>query len=276
MAKSVEYWTQAKYRQALEVNQAAGTIADPERAADASPFEDSRALLNQLTSLRKRWEKHFADMAKKLALDVVEAAYKANKAAWQSNVKREGFDVPMQLTASQRTVLNVKVQDNVALIRSIPQQYFTKIEGDVSRGFLAGRDLESIASELRATGETTTKRAALIALDQSNKLTAQMNSARQRELGINYAYWKHSTVDKDPRVNHLKASREKWIFDTQVGIDFGDQFGFVKPGEPIKCRCGSRSIIPGLDEDLGPDDLVPVPGFPGAFRKKAATRPVPR
>lgn len=266
MAKSVEYWTQAKYRQALEANQAAGTIADPERAADASPFEDSRALFNQLTSLRKRWEKHFADMAKKLALDVVEAAYKANKAAWQSNVKREGFDVPMQLTASQRTVLNVKVQDNVALIRSIPQQYFTKIEGDVSRGFLAGRDLESIASELRATGETTAKRAALIARDQSNKLTAQMNSARQRELGISYAYWKHSTVDKDPRVNHLKASREKWIFDTQVGIDFGT--GFVLPGVDINCRCGSRSIIPGLDEDLGPDDLVPVPGFPGAFKRK--------
>lgn len=267
MAKSVEYWTQSKYRQALEANRAAGTIADPERAADASPFEDSRALFNQLTSLRKRWEKHFADMAKKLALDVVEAAYKANKAAWQSNVKREGFDVPMQLTASQRTVLNVKVQDNVALIRSIPQQYFTKIEGDVSRGFLAGRDLESIASELRATGETTTKRAALIARDQSNKLTAQMNSARQRELGISYAYWKHSTVDKDPRVNHLKASREKWIFDTQVGIDFGT--GFVLPGVEIYCGCGSRSIIPGLDEELGPDDLVPVPGFPGAFKRTA-------
>lgn len=271
MVKSVDYWTLAKYGKALEANQAAATIADPAaaRAQDASPFADQRELYRELTNLRKRWERHFAKMARKLAVDVVEAAYKANKAAWQGQVRREGFDIPMQLTAAQRTIMDVKVQDNVALIRSIPEQYFERIVGDVSRGFLAGRDLETVAAALRKTGESATKRAALIARDQSNKLTAQMNSARQRELSIRYAYWKHSSVKKDPRPNHLRASREKWIYDTQVGIDFGDQFGFSLPGTPISCRCGSRSIIPAIDEDLGPDDLVAVPGFPGAFRKKA-------
>ena len=273
MAKSVEYWVQAAYRSALDANQDAGNVPDPDvaLAQDAkNPAFERRRLFLQLTDLRKRWEDHFADVAKRLALDWVEAAYQANKIAWQGQVRREGFDIPMQLTAAQRTVMDVKVVDNVSLIKSIPAQYFTKIEGDVTRGFLAGRDLESIAKELRATGETTTKRAALIARDQSNKLTAQMNSARQRELSIRYAYWKHSTVDKDPRPNHRRASREKWIYDTQVGIDFGDSFGFVLPGVAINCRCGGRSIIPGIDEALGPADLVPVPGFPGAFTKKAA------
>ena len=274
MAKSVEYWTQAKYRAALESGQAAGILPefdqdrDAERAADASPFADQRELFRELTNLRKRWERYFSSMARKLSLDVVEAAYKANKTAWQGQVRREGFDIPMQLTKAQRAILDVKVVDNVALIKSIPAKYFTQIEGDVSRGFLAGRDLEAIASELRKTGESTVKRAALIARDQSNKLTAHMNSARQNELGIRYAYWKHSTVDKDPRVNHLRASREGWIFDTQVGIDFGTSGGYALPGTEINCRCGSRSIIPAIDEDLGPEDLVPVPGFPGAFTKK--------
>lgn len=270
MAKSVEYWVSAKYRAALESNQAAGNVPDfdADRAQDASPFENQRQLYNELTNLRRRWERYFAAQARKLATDLVESAYKSNKAAWQGQVRREGFDIPMQLSSAQRAVLDAKVRDNVALIRSIPEQYFTKVEGDVSRGFVAGRDLESIAKELRHTGEVTTKRAALIARDQSNKLTAQMNSARQRELGISYAYWKHSTVEKDPRPNHLKASRDGWIFDTQVGIDFGD--GFVLPGVEINCRCGSRSIIPAIDEDIGPDDLVPVPGFPGAFRKRKA------
>lgn len=273
MAKSVEYWVQAAYRGALATNQAAGTVPDPdvERAQDAkNPAFERRRLFLQLVDLRKRWEDHFGDMARKLALDLVDAAYQANKAAWQGQVRREGFDIPMQLTAAQRTIMDVKVVDNVSLIKSIPAQYFEKIEGSVSRGFLAGRDLEAIASDLRATGETTTKRAALIARDQSNKLTAQMNSARQRELSIRYAYWKHSTVDKDPRPNHRRASVEKWIYDTQVGIDFGDSFGFVLPGVAINCRCGGRSIIPAIDEDIGPADLVAVPGFPGAFKKKAA------
>lgn len=278
MAKSVEYWTQAKYRAAIEANLATGTVpefdADREadRAEDASPFADQRELFRELTNLRKRWERHFASIARKLSVDVVEAAYKANKSAWQNRVKRAGFDVPMQLSASQRTIMDVKVQDNVSLIKSIPSEYFTKIEGSVSRGFLAGRDLETIAKELRATGESTVKRAALIARDQSNKLTAHMNSARQNELGIRYAYWKHSTVDKDPRVNHLRASREGWIYDTQVGINFGDTFGFVLPGVAINCRCGSRSIISAIDGELGPADLVPVPGFPGAYKLKAQKR----
>lgn len=276
MAKSVEFWTQAKYRKALTSGQAAGILPefdqdrDAERAADASPFADQRELFRELTNLRKRWERYFASFARKLSLDVVDAAYKANKTAWQGQVRREGFDIPMQLTKAQRTIMDVKVADNVSLIKSIPSQYFTKIEGDVSRGFLAGRDLEAIASELRGSGESTVKRAALIARDQSNKLTAHMNSARQDELGIRYAYWKHSTAGKEPRKTHIRASREHWIYDTQVGIDFGDAFGFVLPGVAINCRCGSRSIISAIDEDLGPEDLVPVPGFPGAFTKRKA------
>ena len=152
MAKSVEYWTQAKYRAALESGQAAGTLPefdqerDAQRASDASPFADQRELFRELTNLRKRWERYFASFARKLSLDVVEAAYKANKTAWQGQVRREGFDIPMQLTKAQRAILDVKVVDNVALIKSIPAKYFTQIEGDVSRGFLAGRDLEAIAS----------------------------------------------------------------------------------------------------------------------------------
>lgn len=273
MAKSVEYWIQAKYRAAIESNQDAGTVPefDADRAQDASPFADQRELYRELTNLRRRWERHFASIARKLAVDVVDRAYKANKTAWQGQVRREGFDIPLQLTDAQRTIMDVKVADNISLIKSIPAQYFTKIEGDVSRGFLAGRDLEAIASELRDTGESTVKRAALIARDQSNKLTAHMNSARQSELGIRYAYWKHSSAGKEPRITHVRASKEHWIYDTQVGIDFGDAFGFVLPGVAINCRCGSRSIIPAIDEDLGPEDLVPVPGFPGAFTKRKSS-----
>lgn len=271
MAHSVDYWTLAKYGRALEANQDAETIPDPDasRAQDASPFADQHALYRELNNLQRRWERHFATMARKLAVDVIEAAYKANKTAWQGQVRRAGFDVPMQLTAAQRTIMDVKVQDNVALIKSIPSQYFERIVGDVSRGFLSGRDLAHIATELRKTKATTVKRAALIARDQSNKLTAHMNSARQDELGIRYAYWKHSTVAEEARPNHLRASREKWIYDTQVGIDMGDSFGVVLPGVAINCRCGGRSIIPAIDDPIDPKDLIPVPGFPGAFTKKS-------
>lgn len=267
MGKTVAATLDREYSRALLDAQALETVPDPERAADAGPGEGAN-LWRALRDIRERWESHFNGMARRLAAKLVDAAYQTNRKAWQSRVEREGFDVPMQLTAAQRTIQTVKVIDNVALIRSIPEEYFKKIEGSVTRGFLAGRDLATIATEVRATGQSTVKRAALIARDQSNKLTAQMNSARQRELGITYALWKHSTVEKDPRPGHLRASREGWVYDTQVGIDFGDQFGLVQPGEAINCRCGSRGIIPGIDDPITAEDLEPVAGFPGAYRRK--------
>ncbi|AVO24257.1 minor capsid protein [Xanthomonas phage XPV2] len=263
MAKSVEYWVQAKYRAAHASNVVAGIIT-----TDSTPFEDQRALFRELSKLRARWEKYFGSIAEVISAKFVDAAYTANKLAWQAQTKREGFDVPLQLTAAQRSVLSASVANNVSLIKSISTEYFTKVEGDVARGFLAGRDLESTAASLRALGQVTDNRAALIARDQSNKLNAHLNSARQNELGIRYAYWRHSSAGKDPRHTHVRAGREKWIYDTQVGIDFGDQFGSSLPGTPINCRCGSRSIIPAIDGELGPDDLVPVPGFPGAYTKR--------
>lgn len=269
MDNSTRVLTLRLYAKALKANREAGTILDAELAEDATPFGDQRELFGELAKLREKWARYFKKRAREMATDLVQAAYTANKTAWQQRVKKEGFDIPMQLTAAQRTILDVKVVDNVSLIRSIPEQYFQKIEGDVSRGFLAGRDLDAISKALQKTGHATRNRAALIARDQSNKLTAQMNAARQGELGIRYAGWKHSTVAKDPRPNHLRASRESWLFDTQVGIDFGDGAGFVLPGFAVYCRCGSRSVIPGIDEDIGPDDLEPVPGFPGAFKRKA-------
>lgn len=271
MLTSVEYWTLIEYHRALDANQKAGVIPDldADMAADASPFESRKDLFRELANLQRRWTRYFDRKAKDWATDLVNTAYTANRAAWQQRVKKEGFDIPMQLTAAQRTILDVKVVDNVSLIKSIPEQYFKKIEGDVTRGFLAGRDLDAISKAIQKTGHSTRERAALIARDQSNKLTAHMNSARQGELGIRYAYWKHSSAGKEPRPLHVRASREGWIFDAAVGIDFGDQFGISLPGTPINCRCGSRSIIPGIDEDIGPDDLEPVPGFPGAFKRKS-------
>jgi hypothetical protein len=163
------------------------------------------------------------------------------------------------------------VPENVALIRSIQQQYHTDIEGIVSRNFLKGRDLASMADEIKAKSGVSARKAALIARDQSNKATAQMNSARQKDLDLPWATWVHSSGAKEPRHNHVRAGREQWVFNTQQGIDFGDGFGYVLPGEAIYCNCTARTIIPALGRgDIeSEDDLKHVTGFPGAYSAKA-------
>lgn len=263
MQASYEWWIGARYRVAVEANQNAGRLA-----MDASPFTD---LFAELAKLKKYWTNYFDKFAKTLAEQTTEAWYKDNATQWQGKLKRAGFDVPMQLTPSQRLILKTKIPENVALIKSIQEQYHGDIEGIVSRNFLKGRDLAAMSEEIKKRGKVSQNRAAFIARDQSDKATSQMNDARQRELGIKYCTWQHSTASKEPREKHVRAGREQWVFKVGGGIDFGDQFKTVLPGEAINCHCTSRSIIPALGRgDIeSDDDLEPVAGFPGAYRAKA-------
>lgn len=271
MNASYLYWLRARYAVALEANADAGRV--PDIAQDAKPGETpARAaarLLAELARLREYWEKYFDGFAKKLAQGVADDWQRDNSLAWQSKLKRAGFDIKMQLTPSQTLILHAKVQENVALIKSIQQDYHKDIEGIVTRNFLAGRDLHTMAEKIKERGGVSTRRAALIARDQSNKATAQMNAARQRELGLNLAVWQHSSAGKEPRHEHVKAGRERWVFDTQKGIDFGDAFGYVLPGEAINCRCTSRTIIPALGRE--DDAIQEVSGAkPGVLGKLGA------
>jgi len=271
MVKSYLWWLSNRYRDAVESNADAGRV--PDLAQDAAPKSSQQRLLSELTRLQKHWENHFKELATRLSRRWVGQSYRDNAKAWKAQARKAGFTVDMQLTPAQRSVLDTTVSENVALITSIPQQFATDVQGIVTRSFLAGRDLATMADELRKRGGVTVNRAAFIANDQSNKLTAYMNAGRQRELGLHWAVWKHSSAGKEPRPDHVRASREEWIFDTQIGIDFGDGFGFVLPGVAIRCRCGSRTIIPAIGRHLAsgkvfdPDKLMPVPGFPGAYRQ---------
>jgi hypothetical protein len=273
MTSSYEWWIASKYRAAVEANEARLPIA-----MDASPGDAMKGLFGELARLRAYWSKYFDDFAGKLAEQATEKWYADNANSWQGKLKRAGFDIKMQLTPSQKLILKAKVPENVALIRSIQEQYHTDIEGIVLRNFTAGRDLSTMADQIKAKGQVPTRRAAFIARDQSNKASAQMNGARQRELNLKFATWVHSSAGKEPRHSHVTAGREQFVFDTQKGIDFGDGFGFVLPGEAINCRCTSRSIIPALGrgdiESL--DDLDPVGKYPGAYKAKAGKSAGPK
>ncbi len=248
MAASYEHWIALAYKRTLTAAQQDGRIITPDMAEDArgSPKDTNAALFAELSRLDGYWQTRIKRFAQKTAKSIATDWLRDNTVSWQGKLKRKGFTVKLQMTAKQRTFLQVKITENVSLIRSVQQQYHKNVEGIVSRGFLAGRDLFTIADNIKKQHDVTVRRAALIARDQSNKATAQLNSIRQNELGITRATWIHSSAGKEPRHDHMRAGREGWEFDPTVGIDFGDAFGFVLPGEAINCRCTCRSHIPAL------------------------------
>lgn len=230
MTRSFDYWITAAYK------------ANPPRMEVAMDALPSQTLSKRIRALTKQWEKRFNDVAKTVAEKFVDSGQVATTKAFQSALKDAGWAVELQMTPAMRDAANAAIVENVGLIKSIPQKYATEVEGIVMRGFVNGRDLAYITEGLAKQTGICRRRAANIARDQSNKLTAAVTQARRVELGLFEAIWQHSGGGREPRQSHVKAGKDKLKYDVREGayID-GD---YIRPGELINCRCVSKTVLP--------------------------------
>lgn len=145
------------------------------------------------------------------------------------------------------------VQQNVAAIKTIPEQHFARVERIIGEGFRSGRRAEALRDEIAKIGGVTKRRAQFIARDQISTLNAQLTQRRQRALGIDEYVWRTSR-DERVRASHrqLEGTTQSWDSPPTVGARQ------VHPGEDYNCRCTPEPKIDGLEpEDTGPEDIPP-------------------
>ena len=222
--------------------------ADGPLALDESP---AAGLRDAIKKLAKRWQSNFDDGAEDLAKYFAKAAHKRSDVQLQAILKKAGFSVKFQMTRAMNDVFRASVAENVGLIKSIPQQYLTRVNTMVMQTVSQGGDFGQLTKDLQKQYAITKKRAVLISRDQNNKITANFTSARQRELGIDRAVWMHSGGGKSPRPSHVAAGKRKQVYSVEDGWYDPDAYGkgkgaWVRPGELINCRCVSLSVIPGF------------------------------
>lgn len=228
MAASVEYWLKAQWRE-----------TPPILAEDALPV---REMQRELGKLSKRWQDRFEEMAPKVAESFLKNSFRGTDAAFRQALRDAGWSIEFQLTPAMREAFEASLAENVGLIRSIAHHYLAEVEGIVLRNYAAGRDLKSMAQEIRHRYKVAANRATLIARDQSNKSTAVVTRARQKELGITEFQWLHSHGGKEPRKTHLAMNGKKFL--VSKGAWDSAEEAYVFPGELINCRCVSRSVLP--------------------------------
>ncbi len=136
--------------------------------------------------------------------------------------------------------------DNVALIKSVPSTYFADVERVVLTGMRDGTRHEEVAAELEERLGVATSKAKLIARDQVLSFQADLNEARQRELGVDSYVW--STAG-DTRVREAHAERDGQVFqwDNPPG-DESDPGDGANPGDGILCRCYADPVLDNLVE----------------------------
>lgn len=132
-------------------------------------------------------------------------------------------------------ILVATTRENVSLIRSIPEEYFKKIETLVFTSTTHGDKAGSMISQIQKIGKTTAKRAKLIARDQSSKLNSALSQQRQQNLGVEEYVWRTSG-DERVRDNHRSKNGKVFRWDTPPK-DTGH------PGQDIQCRCVAQPII---------------------------------
>jgi uncharacterized protein with gpF-like domain len=230
MNTSILYWLTAQYRD-----------TPPLLAEDASPIP-SKAMKKKFREVAARWLKRFDSAAPKIAEAYLKGAFKATDSSMRMALKDAGLSVKFTMTPSMRDAFEASLQENVGLIKSIPEQYLQRVEGVVMRGYSQGRNIQEMVKQLKKLYPAAANRAVLIARDQSNKANSVVERARRIELGITEAVWKHSHGGKVPRASHVKA--DGTVFEAAKGCLIDGEF--ILPGELINCRCVSRSVLPGI------------------------------
>lgn len=248
MSRSVEYWIEAAYKDnppklAVEMAEDARvgrkSKLDQEWTSVRSPAAMMRKPLRELSD---RWISRFNEMADRIAERFAIQGAKHTDASFKAALKDAGWTVEFKMTPIMKDAVTATIQENVSLIRSIPQEYLMEVEGIVMRGFTQGRNLKAISDELQHRYGVTKRRAALISRDQSNKLTAAVTQARRIDLGLYEAIWVHSGAGKHPRPSHLKAGKDKLKFDVRQGAYIDGKY--IWPGTEINCRCSSKVVLP--------------------------------
>lgn len=144
----------------------------------------------------------------------------------------------------------VFIRQNVKLIKSVPEKFFSDIEQDINRITAKQGRASELSETLQKRYNTSKSKADLIARDQVGKLNGNLAQQRQQDLGVDLYEWMDSD-DKRVRKSHAvmdgkvcswndssiytnsveDALAGKWKSRSSIG---GVE---LHPQEDIRCRC---------------------------------------
>lgn len=177
-----------------------------------------------------------------------------NENSLKSNLRNTvGIDLQGQIRAEGLDqALNIKIAENVALIKSVKDEYKENIGKLLRENVMNGERPSNIVTQIKDIGNVTKSRAKLIARDQTAKANADITQLRSEALGAKTYVWS-SSMDERSRPDHDVLDRKLCDFSnpTIYSDDNGKTWkqrsaiGGVEehPGKPIQCRCVALPVV---------------------------------
>lgn len=212
-------------------------------AMDGNLGSQARILFNWLG---QKYAKLFGDRATTMTDKMVNGASIQSKHALGESLKKISGGITLQvpdMPAGLAERVAAATAENTGLIRSIQQQYHERISQLVLRSAATGGNgAQDLFEAIRKYDGMTDRRAELIAIDQTRKITTVMNVERAKSVGMKRWEWIHSGGSTDPRKLHLQYDGQIFDYDKPPVIDerTGER-GF--PGQLINCRCTMAPVL---------------------------------
>lgn len=160
--------------------------------------------------------------------------------------------IAIDLLGDQRIQSHVKsyINQNVALIKTIPQRYFNLVEETIYKGLEEGLHVKELGNKIQEVGGVTERRGKFIARDQLGSVYGKLTRQRQESIGLKRFKW---VTSKDERVRDSHKALDGRIFEWDKGAEGPDVDPTVRgkrPGEDFNCRCTAAPVLEDIDELL--------------------------
>lgn len=216
---------------------------------DASIASQAQRIINKMT---ERFTLLFNKAADSATRVMVERTLTNSATDLKSSLRQLAGQITLStdvLTGQLRDVVTASINESVSLFKTIPEKYFSKVQGDVMRSIIGGNGIKDLMTLLQAHDTGIRNWVTNTSLDQHRKVYNNIVAGRSQALGIQSFRWIHAGNAKVPRPLHI----HKWpdglnggIFRYDdlpvIGVMYGAEVRGI-PGTLPNCSCLQQSVF---------------------------------
>jgi SPP1 gp7 family putative phage head morphogenesis protein len=227
-AKVVAAWTEGQARIIAEYERSIGEMTTDSPATTGSAIDELGAqiqrLVIMLTPDLRRWALRVEDV---------------HRGKWvRSVLSAVDVDLNTILTAGDvEDTLGASINWNVSLVRDVSEEIRRRIANSVFAGFQRRAPAREIAKEISDSIGMGRARARRIAADQTVKLGARLNQARQEQAGLTHYKWR-SSHKLHFRPAHQARDGKVFPWEGPGSIAPDDRCGV-----PPFCGCTAQAVL---------------------------------
>ena len=228
---------------------ASGGFDHADMAMDDNPASQARM---RLSWLREKWSKRFRDLAKSQVDRMISRTVKNSTVTLGMSLREvsEGFKINIGPSNERlQTVIQASTQEAAQLIKRIPEQYLSDVQGHVMRAISTGRGQADLVPYFTKRYEGDVRWARHVSMDQQRKAYANINQVRLQAVGVESYIWVHTGGGKYPRESHIAMNGKEYRYDDPPVIEKATG-ARGKPGDAIFCRCVAKPVFRFNNDNL--------------------------